>query len=225
MWNNASGFMAIWSDVQPDNYTFYHDWLLKEHFPERVGVPGFLNARAFKRMVGELSQFFILYETQAPDVLASAPYVERLNNPTPMSREVMPMLQNFVRGAGRVICSTGKTSGGFAMTIRLEQPSPSLMDASSREALVGQLAALDRMLAVRLFEVEQVSTGIQTEEKKIRTSVEQAYSHLLLLEAPDMEAFEQASKLVTAHIIEKGASSAFIARYHLIGELQKRSLD
>src|ERR1700710_1647703 len=47
MWNAGHGFMAIWSDVSPDDFDFYHHWLLKEHFQERVGVPGFIAARVF----------------------------------------------------------------------------------------------------------------------------------------------------------------------------------
>ena len=49
MWNACHGFMAIWSDVSPDDFDFYHHWLLKEHFQERVGVPGFIAARVFRR--------------------------------------------------------------------------------------------------------------------------------------------------------------------------------
>ena len=34
MWNACHGFMAIWSDVAPSDFEFYHRWSLKEHFPE-----------------------------------------------------------------------------------------------------------------------------------------------------------------------------------------------
>jgi antibiotic biosynthesis monooxygenase (ABM) superfamily enzyme len=83
MWNAGRGFMAIWSNVTPTNFDFYHDWLLNEHFPERVGIPGFISARVFRRRDGQDFQFFIIYETESPEVLASPEYLARLNNPTP----------------------------------------------------------------------------------------------------------------------------------------------
>jgi len=40
--NAGHGFMAIWSYVAPaDSPHSIMMWLLKEHFQERVGVPGF----------------------------------------------------------------------------------------------------------------------------------------------------------------------------------------
>lgn len=224
MWTNARGFMAIWSDVEPGDHRFYHDWLLKEHFPERIGVPGFLNARVFKRAVGDNEQFFILYETESHEVLASPAYIERLNNPTQMSRDVMPRLRNFVRGAGQVVSSNGLTSGGCVLTVRLTRPLAELVDPASREALLNQLRDLPGMLAVRLFEVEQAATGIQTAEKKMRTSVEASYSQLLVLEAPDETVFEPALERLKERL-SRLDDAPFVASYRLIAELARRSLE
>ena len=225
MWNAGRGFMAIWSDVSPGDFDFYHNWLLKEHFPERVSVPGFISARVFRRPVGEDHQFFILYETESPEVLASPAYVARLNNPTPMSQKVMPRLKNFVRGAGRVIQSSGVCGGGTAKVMRFEESHPLLSDAKARSALFEKIIAMDRVLAVRLFEVDTAATTIQTEEKKIRTSKEEIYSQLLVIEAADLDAFYAVSDLLKSELFgQQGTRLPYDQSYQFITELQGRSL-
>jgi hypothetical protein len=225
MWNAGHGFMAIWSDVAPADFKFYHQWLLGEHFPERVTIPGFIAARVFRRPVGDDQQFFIIYETDGPQVLASAAYVERLNNPTAMSQAVMPKLKNFVRGAGRVVQSIGLCGGGAAKVLRFETSHPVLGDAGQRDALFAAIMDMDRVLAIRLFEVDNAATTIETEEKKIRTSKEEIYSQLLVIEAVDHEAFGPVSERLAAALFENTAQPRpFDQSYQLIAELQKRSL-
>jgi hypothetical protein len=225
MWNAGHGFMAIWSDVAPTDFEFYHDWLLKEHFPERVGIPGFIAARVFRRQAGPDFQFFIIYETESPQVLASAAYVARLNNPTPMTQQVMPKLKNFVRGAGRVVQSSGVCGGGTARVLRFEQPHALLSDPAARNTLFQKINGMDRVLAVRLFEVDTAATTIQTEEKKIRTSKEEIYSQLLVIEAVDLDALEAVSELLKGTLFsQENTRAPFDQSYQLIAELQGRSL-
>ena len=226
MWNAGHGFMAIWSDVAPGDSDFYHDWLLKEHFPERVSVPGFISARVFRRPTGQDLQFFIIYETESPEVLASSAYVARLNNPTPMTQKVMPKLKNFVRGAGRVVQSSGVCGGGAAKVMRFEEPHALLSDANARTALFKKINGMDRVLAVRLFEVDTAATTIQTEEKKIRTSKEEIYSQLLVIEAADLDAFDAVSELLKATLFRQESSRLpYNQSYQFITELQGRSLN
>jgi hypothetical protein len=225
MCNASHGFMAIWSDVAPADFEFYHRWLLGEHFPERVGIPGFIAARVFRRKAGPDFQFFIIYETESPQVLASSGYLARLNDPTPMTQAVMPKLKNFVRGAGRVIQSSGVCGGGAAKVMRFEQPHPLLGDANARSVLFKEIGALDRVLAIRLFEVDAGATTIQTEEKKIRTSKEEIYSQLLVIEAVDFEVLATVSALVNIALLARESSRLpFEQSYQLIAELQGRSL-
>jgi hypothetical protein len=225
MWNAGHGFMAIWSDVGPGDFDFYHHWLLKEHFPERVSIPGFISARVFRRQMGADFRFFIIYETESPEVLASPAYVARLNNPTPMTQKVMPKLKNFVRGAGRIVRSSGVCGGGAVKVIRFDEPHPLLSDGDARNALFERINEMDRVLAVRLFEVDTAATTIQTEEKKIRTGKEEIYSQLLLIEAVDFEAFKAASELLqTTLSMQEISGLPHGQSYQLIAELQGRSL-
>jgi hypothetical protein len=216
--------MAIWSDLAPGDLEFYHRWLLGEHFPERVGVPGFISARVFRRQAGADFQFFIIYETESPEVLASPAYVARLNSPTPMTQKVMPKLKNFVRGAGRVVRSSGVCGGGAARVMRFEKSHLLLDDPDATDALFGKINAMDRVLAVRLFEVDTAATTIQTEEKKIRTSKEEIYSQLVLIEAVDLAALEKVSNLLETTLFMQQDNLPYDQSYQFIAELQGRSL-
>jgi hypothetical protein len=223
MWNTGTGFMAIWSDVAPADFALYHAWLLKEHFQERLSIPGFIAARVFRRPVGEDLQFFIIYETEKPEVLASPAYMARLNNPSEKSRQIMPCLKNFVRGAGRVVQSRGVCGGGVARVMRFETQHARLCDMAERSALFQTINDMDRVLAVRLFEVDTQATTIPTEEKKMRTSTEQIYSQLLVIEAVDIAALDAVSSVLKDALSSDGAR-AFDQSYQFIASLQARSL-
>ena len=81
------------------------------------------------------------------------------------------------------------------------------------------------MLAVRLFEVDTAATTIQTEEKKIRTSKEEIYSQLLVIEAVDFQALEAVSELLKATLFtQENGPLPYDQSYQFITELQGRSL-
>ena len=81
------------------------------------------------------------------------------------------------------------------------------------------------MLAVRLFEVDTTATTIQTEEKKIRTSKEEIYSQLLLIEAVDFEAFKAVAEFIKATLLTpENSQPPYDQCYQFIAELQGRSL-
>jgi len=160
-------------------------------------------------------------------VLASPAYLARLNNPTPMTQKVMPKLKNFVRGAGRVVQSSGVCGGGVAQVVRLAESHSILSDRDARSALFKRASEMDRVLAIRLFEVDTAATTIQTEEKKIRISKEEIYSQLLMIEAVDFEAFKAVSELLSASLFlqEKYNHLPHDQSYQFIAELQGRSLN
>jgi hypothetical protein len=90
--------VAIWNDVAPEGLAEFYEWHHREHMPERVGIPGFLRGRRYIAVRGA-PEFFTLYEATSTAVLAGPHYLERLNNPTPLTRHVIPKyFRNMVRG-------------------------------------------------------------------------------------------------------------------------------
>ena len=51
----GAGYLAIWSDLTPQDETDWAHWITREHAAERVGVNGFLACRIFRALgvVGE----------------------------------------------------------------------------------------------------------------------------------------------------------------------------
>lgn len=180
----AEGFLAIWSDIAPDQETDYLHWLTREHTAERVGVPGFLRVRVFRARREDVCRYFILYSLQNSLVVKSEAYVARLNAPTAWSRRIMPLLGNFVRGGGSVVAEAGL---GQASLI-----SPLVFPASAKEALkvrLSSLCAIDRIVSARLFEVDEEATTIRTNEKSMRTD-DRSFALLLILEALNQDALQ-----------------------------------
>jgi len=112
------GAVAIWNDVAPEGLAEFYEWHHREHMPERVGIPGFLRGRRYIAVRGA-PEFFTLYEASGTDVLAGPHYLERLNNPTPLTRHVIPQyFHNMVRGVCDVRFSVGVGEGGWLITLR-----------------------------------------------------------------------------------------------------------
>ena len=101
--------LAMWWDMAPEMKAGFEDWHSHEHFPERLGIPGFLRASRWSSASGG-EGFFVMYELEAYETLSSPQYLARLNAPTPWSTRLMPHHRNMVRSQCRVL----ETRGGLA---------------------------------------------------------------------------------------------------------------
>lgn len=182
----GNGYLAIWSDLAPEDETDWMHWITREHAAERVGVDGFLACRIFRALGTAANRFFILYELKEPEVVGSPPYLARLNEPTPWSQRIMPRLKNFARGGGRVAASSGIGQGGLLAVLKLDGK-PNVDPA----ALTAELTALDRITAVRVLLTDEAQTSIQTREKGMRKN-DESFAGLLLIEGLDEAAIRDA---------------------------------
>ena len=85
------GILAIFNNVAPGRDAEFDHWFQSEHLAERIAVPGFLLGRRYEILSGQ-PRFFNFYLTQSAAVLKSTAYLSRLDNPTPMTRMVIPVL-------------------------------------------------------------------------------------------------------------------------------------
>lgn len=78
----------------------YNSWYSYEHVPERLAVPGFRRCRRFRAHgPGPLTTYLTMYDLTDLSVLTSPAYLERLNNPTPLTRATAPLSRLVARGA------------------------------------------------------------------------------------------------------------------------------
>jgi hypothetical protein len=127
--------LAMWWDMaEPARAEFEH-WHAHEHFPERLGIPGFRRASRWRSADGG-EGVCVLYELADHGVLSSADYLARLNAPSPWSTRMMPHHRHMVRSQCRVLDSRGASMAAQLLTVRLS-PAP-----GRDEDLRGALRAL-----------------------------------------------------------------------------------
>ena len=134
--NARPGILAIWNDVAPGRDADFDAWFQGEHLAERLSVPGFLFGRRHQAISGA-SAYFNFYLVERPEVLTSKPYLERLDNPTPMTTMIM---SDVFKNMNRTVCHRalrrGAMRGAYAVTVRFN-------DRPDEAALT---AMLDRLL-------------------------------------------------------------------------------
>lgn len=119
--------VAMWWDIAPASRAEFEDWHSHEHFPERMSIPGFLRGSRWASAEGR-DGFFVLYELAAYETLTSREYLARLNDPTPWSKEMMPLHRNMIRSQCRIVETCG---GGVARAMMTQRLTPKHGDAES----------------------------------------------------------------------------------------------
>lgn len=179
--------LAMWWDVAPEVRAEWEHWHAHEHFPERLALPGFLRASRWTDVDGG-EAFFVLYELQDHSVLASAPYLARLNAPSPWSTRMMPLHRNMVRTQCRVMQSQGAVTARHALTIRC---TPADGRAEALQHGLGELAARVSQqpgivgLHVLRHEAPPIAA---TTEQKIRGNADRAADWAILASGYDRDA-------------------------------------
>jgi len=199
--------LAMWWDMSASRRPEFEHWHTHEHFPERLGIPGFRRATRWTSADGD-EGIFVMYELDDYEVLASPAYLARLNAPTPWSTSLMPDHRNMIRSQCRVLESCGINPARNALTVRL---SP----ASGRD---GELRAAIRRISARiplqagfaglhLLRHETPSIAA-TEEQKIRGNADRTADWVLVACGYEADALRALSKreLCSESLVEMGAT-------------------
>lgn len=158
------GILAIWNDVAPGHEAEFDAWFQGEHLIERLGVPGFLFGRRHQAISGA-SGYFNFYVVESPDVLTSKPYLERLDNPTPMTKRIMSgIFINMNRTICRRTVRRGPFRGAYAVTVRFND-SP---DERALEARLDSLVADTNIAAGEIWIATDPAGQPVSMEEKLR---------------------------------------------------------
>ncbi len=124
--------MVLFYDIAGDNAD--HDyWHSYEHFHERLSVPGFLRATRWVAVEAQ-PKYMVTYEVSSPEVGTSQPYLDRLNNPSAWTSEIMPRFRGMTRGFTEVVASAGFGLGNVSLVMRFRP------EAGQEDAVAGWLA-------------------------------------------------------------------------------------
>jgi hypothetical protein len=145
----GSGMLITVMDIAPEEEADFHRWYDREHFPERVGIDGFLEARRYIA-ISAPTKYLHLYTTKDIEVLDGEAYRRVLNNQTAWSNHHIPKFINPTRVIGRVVASRGRGRGSVVAFIRLRPTAAPDMLPSLEQAF--DLLALDGILSVHMVQ-------------------------------------------------------------------------
>jgi hypothetical protein len=207
--DDTQGVLAIWNDIRTGYEPEFESWYKNEHFPERLAVPGFRLGRRYEALAGA-PRYFCYYLTDTPDVLVSPAYLERLSNPTPLTRTMMTgAFQSMIRTVCRRALRRGVLWGALSVTARFDGPA----DQSRHGALVETLAASDGVARCELWTAADQG-GVMAEEA-LRGKDRKIAACLCVdtLRPDDAER-------VTQQIAQAFGASAEIGTYRLLCEIE-----
>ena len=201
----GSAVLVNWGGIRPDKEKDYNQWHSKEHMPERISLPGFL--RGYRAMGIEGTnlnhKYFMMYEAKNKEVFVSKEYLERLNNPTKWTKEI---LSNYI-SPSRTICSVLSSksigSGNFISTIRfLDEQFNKNHDLEQLKFFISKVTEFQNITGMHFLVGDNSFGQMNTEEKKYRSSQgkrDQIISQAIILEGLKLDSL----KTALDHLIQK----------------------
>ncbi len=192
----GQGVVAIWHDLIDAIKPEFYQWHNREHMPERLGIPGFNHGRRFSALSGT-PQYFNLYEADSLDVVGGPAYVERLNNPTHWTKQIVPGFRNVSRSVCWVECSLGVGQGGVMLTLRFDA-SREKTDALRRylvSEVIPGIAKEPGVAGVHCCRADPAASEIDTAEKKMRATATLVPAWIIMIEGVNRSFVEAARAL------------------------------
>src|SRR5690349_4375685 len=159
----APGILAIFNNCKPGREADFEAWFQGEHLEERLGVPGFLFGRRHEALSGS-SGYFNFYVVERPEVLTSPAYLARLDDPTPMTHEIMSggVFQNMSRTICTRVLRRGAFRGAYAATVRFNAEP----DVARLTELIDELARDPAIASGEIWRaVDRAGQPVSMEEK------------------------------------------------------------
>ena len=114
----GTGVLITSMQVLPEEDTDFNEWFDKEHLPERVAIPGFLDGRRYEANNAS-KRYLQIYNAVDATVLNSPAYHQVLANQTTWSKHHIPKFIRPTRVVGQLIESRGYARGAAVTLIRL----------------------------------------------------------------------------------------------------------
>ena len=182
----GAGYLAIWSDLAPQDQTDWAHWITREHAAERVGVNGFLACRIFRALgvVGEP----LLHS------LRTRGRTRRRRSGLSGAAECADAMVATHHAPARQFRARRRPHRSFSRHRpgrHRRSPAPRRRAVLGRRHLVAELARLDRIIAARVLLTDIAQTSIKTREKGMRAN-DGSFAALLLIEGLDEAAVRDA---------------------------------
>lgn len=151
----AKGLLLAAFDFSTAHEDEFHDWYDQEHLPERLRVPGFINA---ERWIDEANPkiHVATYDLESANVLRSPAYRSVSDNPTPWTRRVTGMCRRIMRYEGEQLLPGDAVApeGAGALLLASMNVDPAAEEEFTRwynTEHLPQLAAVPGVLTARRY--------------------------------------------------------------------------
>jgi hypothetical protein len=186
----GNGVLVIWNGIAWEAEEDFVAWHVREHIPERVGLPGFLRGRRYVAVDGH-PKYFNFYETETAADLSSPVYQSRLNAPTNWTKQVVAHFIDTSRTICDVAWSLGVGEGGWIEAVVLDTTAAAeTFQAALRDRLADAIAAIPGLVGLHLLRGHVAAGQGDTAEKNLRGAPDKTAAWVLMAEASRPEAIE-----------------------------------
>ena len=205
----ARGVMAVWHDLEPGHERAFEAWYQRQHVPERLQVPGFIEARRY--VAGEGSpRYCAFYWLDSVDVLRSPAYLQRLAEPTAWTRRTMRWFRAMARTPCTVALDRGSGVGGAMTWVGMMHPAsagPPMPALRHQFDEAFESAAFVRM---QLWQCAVHLLDLDNPEQRLRADRDQVAAWIVFVEATTVQAAEAHSSTMFGTIARLLGSSGLI---------------
>lgn len=175
--------LAVWNDIEPTAEEAFRAWYEEEHVPERLGVPGFLDAWRGEAVEGT-PRYCAFYDLESLAVLSTDVYLARLADPSQRTRAIMPHFRAMNRSACRVTLDQGEGRGSYRATFAIS-PRRGKEDTlrGVLETALPLIAHLPGVRRAQLWEADAALSRVQTTEQGLRDGPDRCADWVIAFEA------------------------------------------
>ncbi len=204
-----SGILAIYNDIDVSVEDQFNQWYNRQHLAERVAVTGFHSGRRY-RGIEASHRYFAWYETDSSAVLRSNEYLERLEDPTRWTRQIMPNFRNMVRTVMSRSCRVGEGFTGFVGTVAVRPANPLEPAAdATREWLasegLGDVVDGADIVAAEYWVQDVAHADAETTESRLRGTPDASLGANIVLHASSTEATQAVFERLRTGVEATGA--------------------
>lgn len=191
----VTAFLALWNSIrsarlQPE----YEIWHTFEHVPERVSLPGFVEARRYRSQADHPPRYYTCYWLNSLAALETPHYQEVFTHPTPWSARMRSELSEFLRLPCTLGGSCGPSGAAQLATLHLSSQAPGFPSAAA--TLLQSLVQQARVVSAHWGTAQAGSAFPLSNQVSTGTDPGRGCSHVVMLEALDLATLQGAAKQV-----------------------------
>ena len=226
MTRQPGAFLALWNSISsPALQPEYETWHTMEHVPERVGLPGFIEARRYRSWeptANGTPLYFTCYWLDSLDALDSAPYRDVFTYPTPWSARMRTGLTDFFRLPCRLGGVVGPSSASQLCTLHLHGDAAVM--AAALEAALNALVARAAVVSAQWGWVSASGDFPIANRATLDTSTEQGSEAVVLLQGLDRSTLSSSATQLVATLAPVAAQVSPPAFFELLSQVRQDAL-